>query len=252
MDDEFYIGYESTMPVRIAARMRAAASVLIVLAALLSAVLLIAQRRFAAATFEFGRTRTFVGTVVEYPYPALLLQDSSPNSPGVYWLVRAGKHGVSEIVKGRDGRMVRVSGTLIERDEDRMIEVASMDALVDIGPPAPTPIESMRSFGAIVVRGEIVDSKCHLGVMKPGEGPTHRDCAVRCLLGRITPMFVPRVGDAQTGRLALLDPDGRPFTDPLDTRVGRPVEIHGELLARGPLRFLAARSIVVDRFHGGS
>jgi len=252
MNDEFYIGYEPTMPDRMAVRVRAAASALIVLAAMVPAVLLFAQRRSAAATFEFGRPRTFVGTVVEYPYPALLVQDSSHTSPAVYWLVGGGKHGASEIVKGRDGRMMRVSGTLIERDEDRMIEVTSNDALVDIEAHRPTQIESIRSLGAVVVRGEIVDSKCHLGVMKPGEGPTHRDCAVRCLLGRITPMFVPQAGDAQVGRLALLDPDGRPFTDPLDTRVGRPVEIHGELLGRGPLRFVAARSIDVDGFHGGS
>jgi hypothetical protein len=246
MDDEFYIGYEPTMPDRMAVRVRAAAGALIVLAAVVPAVLLFAQRRSAAATFEFGRTRTFVGTVVEYPYPALLVRDATHNSPAVYWLVGAGKRGASEIVNGHDGRMVRVSGTLIERDEDRMIEVASKEALADIGPHAPTAIESMRSLGSVVVRGEIVDSKCHLGVMKPGEGPTHRDCAVRCLLGRITPMFVPRAGAASMGRLALVDPDGRPFTGPLDTHVGRPVEIHGELFARGPLRFLAARSIDGD------
>ena len=243
MDDEFYIGYEPTMPDRMAGRVRAAASVLIVFAAVLSGVLLVAQGRFATATFEYGRTRTFEGTLVEYPYPALLVQRSLRNSPAVYWLVGAGKHGASELVKGRDGRMVRVSGTLIERDDDRMIEVSSGDALMDVSPPSRTPIEPMRSLRSVVVRGEIVDSKCHLGVMKPGEGPTHRDCAVRCLLGRITPMFVPRGGDTGMGRLVLVGADGRPFTEPLDMRVGRPVEIHGELLVRGPLRFLAVRII---------
>jgi hypothetical protein len=243
MDDEFYIGYEPTMPDRMAIRVRAMAIVLVVLAAITSGVLLVAQGRFAAGTFEFGRTRTFEGTLVEYPYPALLVTRPPHDALTVYWLVGAGKHGAAEIVKGRDGSSVRVSGTLIERDDDRMIEVSSDNAVVRIGPQARAPLESLRSLGAAVVRGEIVDSKCHLGVMKPGEGPTHRDCAVRCLLGRITPMFVPRRAASGMGRLALVDRDGRPFVEPLDSRVGRPVEIHGELLARGPLRFLAVRSV---------
>jgi hypothetical protein len=96
-----------------------------------------------------------------------------------------------------------------------------------------------------VLQGEIVDSKCHLGVMKPGEGPTHRDCAVRCLLGHITPMFLPRDA-ASIGRLALVDPDGRPMTESLETVAARPVEIHGELLARGPLRFLGTKRSAIE------
>jgi hypothetical protein len=125
-----------------------------------------------------------------------------------------------------------------------MIEVAP-GHVVAIDTRTPPPVEPIRSLGPIVVRGEIVDSKCHLGVMKPGEGPAHRDCAVRCLLGSVTPMFVPS-GHDPTGRLALVDPDGRPFTGSLETIAGRPLTIRGTLLARGPQRFLATdRSSIV-------
>jgi len=237
MNDDFYIGYEALMPASLAGRIRVTAVALIVLALVVSGVLVVAQGRFAKATFEYGQTRTFEGRLVEYPYPALLMSQPASGS-SLYWLVGAGKHGAFDRVRGRDGQMVRVSGSLIERDHDRMIEVPSGEAIVAIQSEA-LPLEPLRSLGTIVVRGEIVDSKCHLGVMKPGEGATHRDCAVRCLLGRVTPMFAPSRQDTRVGRLALVDPDGQPITESLETIVGRPVEIRGELLVRGPQRFLA-------------
>jgi hypothetical protein len=39
--------------------------------------------------------------------------------------------------------------------------------------------------GQVTLTGEIVDSKCFLGVMVPGEGVTHRGCAALCLRGGI-------------------------------------------------------------------
>jgi hypothetical protein len=239
MNDDFYIGYEAFMPSSYAQRVRMAAVFLILLAVSVSGALVFAQARFARATFEFGKTRAFEGRLVEYPYPALVVSDSSTLTLTTYWLAGPGKHGASDLVKGRDGQMVRLSGSLIERDGDRMIEVPSRDALVTLDSRAAVPLEPLHSLGPIVVRGEVVDSKCHLGVMKPGEGATHRDCAVRCLLGRITPMFAPARNDARLGRLALVDPHGRPINESLERLVARPVEIHGELLTRGPLRFLA-------------
>ena len=89
----------------------------------------------------------------------------------------------------------------------------------------------------MVVEGEIVDSKCHLGVMKPGEGPTHRDCAVRCLLGRIPPMFVAH-NRADLGRVSLVSDAARPFVD-ADVFAGRRVSVRGEILQRGVQKFLA-------------
>ena len=232
MSDEFYIGYEPTMPSGLARRMRAAAIILLLVAPLIAGILIVTQGTSSSANFEFGRVRSFQGTLVEFPYPALV----TPRQ--VYWLVGGGKHGAQMLVRGRDGQHVRLSGSLIERDEDRMIEV-SPDSIVSLPSLDPIHVETLHSLGAVLVRGEIVDAKCHLGVMKPGEGPTHRDCAVRCLLGSITPMFAPHRGETAVGRVALVEADGRPFSRSLDTLVGRPITIEGEMLARGPLRFLA-------------
>src|SRR5262249_27089733 len=53
---------------------------------------------------------------------------------------------------------------------------------------------AVRPLGRATLRGEIVDSKCYLGAMKPGGGRTHRGCALLCLKGGVPPLFVSRSG----------------------------------------------------------
>ena len=40
---------------------------------------------------------------------------------------------------------------------------------------APIHLASAVDFGEVTLAGEIVDSKCYLGVMNPGNGKVHRD-----------------------------------------------------------------------------
>lgn len=234
MNDEFYIGYEPDMPDRLAERIRRIARGLIALALVLPGVLVFTEDRFAPGVFEYGRVRTFSGRIAESPYPALVAEDAT-NAVRVYWLVGPGKHGAEDIVRGRDGRRVQLSGSLIERGGDAMIEVrpGSVEMIGD----SAAVTEPLRSLGSVVAEGEIVDSKCHLGVMKPGEGPTHRDCAVRCLMGRVPPMFVPH-GRADLERVALVTHAAQPFVD-ANLFAGRRVSVHGEILQRGTRKFLA-------------
>jgi hypothetical protein len=234
VSDEFYIGYEPEMPERLAERIGRAAHGLVALALLMPAVFVFSQDRSAPGLFEYSSVQTFSGRIVESPYPALVSDDVS-SADRVYWLVGPGKHGAEGIVRGRDGQRVQLSGSLIERDGDTMIEVVP-DSVVTIG-GSSMAAEPLRLLGAVIAEGEIVDSKCHLGVMKPGDGPTHRDCAVRCLLGRIPPMFVPH-DRADLGRMSLLTEAAQPFTD-AGLFAGRRISVRGELLQRGEQKFLA-------------
>lgn len=241
MNDDFYIGYNQQMPAGIAKAVRRVAILVVALALIVPGLLILAQRRFSSGVFEFGQPRTFEGRVVEFPYPAL--EVATPGgAPREYWLVGPGKHGAADIVHGFDGQLVRFEGTLIQRDTDVMIQVnAGSLARAVLADPAPPvrPSEPLRAAGAVALVGEIVDSKCHLGVMKPGEGPTHRDCAVRCLLGRVPPMFVVH-GESAPRRLALVNPDGSAFSGDLSALAGRPVAVRGILLRQGARAFLGA------------
>jgi hypothetical protein len=234
VSDEFYIGYEPEMPPQLARRLRRVAPGLVALAVLMAAVLVSTENRFAPGVFEFGRVRQFGGHIVEFPYPALMVDGGGTGVTSWYWLVGPGKHGAADLVRGRDGQRVRLSGSLIQRDGDAMIEVVPDSLVMSTSSGVREPY---RSRGAVTVEGEIVDSKCHLGVMKPGEGPTHRDCAVRCLLGRIPPMFVPH-DRAGLGRVSLVSSDGRAFVG-ADLFAGRRVSVRGEILQRGTQQFLA-------------
>jgi hypothetical protein len=232
--DEFYIGYEPKMPEGLVRRIRPVAFGVVALALIIPSTLVFSQERFAPGVFEFGRVRSVTGEIIEFPYPALRSTDDTGTTT-IYWLVGPGKHGAAEAVRGRDGQRVRLSGTLIQRDRDAMIEVVP-DSLIVTSRRAGA-IEPLQSRGVVTIVGEIVDSKCYLGVMKPGEGPTHRDCAVRCLLGQIPPMFVPH-NRPDVGRMPLLGDAAHPFAD-ADLYAGRRVSIRGEVLERGKQRFLA-------------
>jgi hypothetical protein len=88
----------------------------------------------------------------------------------------------------------------------------------------------------VAVTGEIVDSKCYLGVMNPGQGKVHRDCAARCISGGIPPFFVTSDGREQ---FLLVGLDGRALrSDALREFIAEPIQIQGERLRTGSTQLL--------------
>ena len=113
-------------------------------------------------------------------------------------------------------------------------EVSSAEKSVTsagIAPPAQVPLGRQR------LRGEIVDSKCYFGVMKPGQGKAHRDCAVRCISGGAPPAFVVRAAGPEGGErtliLLLVGSDGSSIGSRILDLVAEPVEIEGEVSRLG-------------------
>jgi hypothetical protein len=230
--NDFYVGYEPEMPDDLAPRVRAAAVSLVVFAFATSLGLAAVQGRFGDGVFEFGHERVVTGLMIERPYP--LLVDATGTR---YFLVGPGKRGAIAIAKGFDGRVVRGRGTLIERGGERMLQVAA-GAIQPVPGSVVVSTDSLEARGTATFEGEIVDSKCHLGVMKPGEGPLHRDCAVRCLLGGAPPMLVVNHG-GNVGRLVMIAQDLGPLHTDLAPWTARPVRLRGVLFARGDERYLA-------------
>ena len=132
------------------------------------------------------------------PFPTLLV--ARPGEIGQqdkysrYLLDAPGKHGADDLVATFDGKQVRLQGQLIYREGGTMVEIAPGSiAVIDATPTVPA---TTRDLGTVTLTGEIVDSKCYLGVMNPGQGKVHRDCAGRCLSGGIPPIFVTTDGQA--------------------------------------------------------
>jgi hypothetical protein len=232
VNDDFYIGYEPQMPDGLAPRIRVVAATLVSAAIVLACGLTAAQGRFNHGIFEFGHERQLRGRLIERPYPLLVADDGAR-----YFLVGPGKRGAAAIAAGFDGRLVQVRGARIERDGTRMLQVSS-GGIQEVRGAAIVPPARLEAIGTRTLEGEIVDSKCHLGVMKPGEGPLHRDCAVRCLLGGAPPMLATDSGGL-IGRIVLIAADGGPLVADLEPWTARPLRARGRLFRRGDEQYLA-------------
>jgi hypothetical protein len=226
--DEFYIGYEGAMPAATARRVRSVVALAAVGAIAAAVIVTMAQTPLAPASFEFGQSRTVDGFLTLAPAPALLVREDGRWLR--YWLIAQGKFGPErELTSAREG-WVRVTAARIAREEWQMLEIVPGGIVSTAGgePAPPVPATVAQPFRA---RGEIVDSKCFLGVMNPGERTVHRDCAVRCLSGGIPAMFAYRDGNGHPHLALLLRPDGQRVGDEVRRAAGVPREITGTLLA---------------------
>lgn len=221
--EEFYVGY-LPMPARLKRFLAGAIAMMLVAIVLLAVLGFLTQVPADDGVFEYGVIREFEGRVIAGAAPAILTGD------GPFLLVRPWKVGASDLVEGIDGARVRLAGTLIERGTVRMIEVVP-DSIEVIADPDPSEARSEHiSLGQVTLVGEIVDSKCHLGVMKPGEGKIHRSCASLCIRGGIPPLFVASAeATGETIRAILVAGDGSAVNDDVLSMIAEPVEITGEL-----------------------
>jgi hypothetical protein len=220
---DFYVGYQPKAPDGLKRFVKTVAIGLLTLSAGIAALLVFAQSPFAASHFEFQQYRDYEGTIEDWPYPMLATKDAR------YLLVNPGKHGA--VAQGLAGKSVRLKGELIQRSENRMLELlpGSINVAGD-GPAAPAIVD----LGLVKLTGEIVDSKCFLGVMNPGEGKVHRDCAVRCISGGVPPAFLVRDASGEARVVLLTGSDGRRIGAELLDYVAEPVTISGTLVRVGP------------------
>lgn len=235
---DFYVGYLPKAPASLARFLRRVVIVLGMLAVLVALLLVTGQMPFANSAFEYGKVRSFEGMVRLKPYPVLLVarpgQIAPSDARSEYLLVAPGKHGADELTDSFDGKQVRLQGQLIYRDGTTMVEIVPGSIVATGGAGADQ--EPLRDLGPVTITGEIVDSKCYLGVMNPGQGKVHRDCAARCLSGGIPPLFVA----AECGvPYLLMDLHGNALGhDALREFVAEPITVEGELALRGETRLL--------------
>jgi len=235
---DFYIGYLPKAPTTLARFLRKVIVGLGLLAAVVALLLVTGQMPFANSAFEYGKLRTFEGTVLVQPYPVLSVARPGQVAPSEarseYLLVAPGKHGADELMTRFAGKPVRLQGQLIFRDGKTMVEV--VPGSITAMSAGQDDHDSMRDLGQVTIAGEIVDSKCYLGVMNPGQGKVHRDCAARCISGGIPPIFVAADHGEQ---YLLLDPQGNALgRDSLREFIAEPITVEGEIAQRGPTRFL--------------
>jgi hypothetical protein len=196
----------------------------------LAGALAAGHRPLEGGNFEFGNVSDHSGTVLEHPVPMLRPADGREPWP---LLVAVGKHGADSLVRGREGQEVSVRATRIRRGDWQMLEVASVGTGME--PRRHTGASAVAAAvvpgGRVTLTGEIVDSKCFLGVMVPGEGVTHRGCAALCLRGGIPAALRVERPDGMAGLYLIA---GSPATrDRAIAWAGEVVEMTGTVTRQG-------------------
>lgn len=220
----FYVGYLA-LPRPLGSFLRALVPTALAMGGLAAALLAISQRDPGEAVWE-GDQSELEGALFERPYPHLVHDDGR-----VTLLVEMGKVGAQRAARGLDAQRVRATGWSLRRDGRRILELDPEAPLERLGGSGQSsPLAAAPGPGEVTVTGEIVDSKCYLGAMKPGDGLAHRACAALCIRGGIPPTLVAHLPDGSRRYLLVLNGDGGPMPEELVARVGERVELAGSVV----------------------
>jgi hypothetical protein len=157
-----------------------------------------------------------------------------------------GKHSSANLTSELDGNEVTVTGFPIERGGWKLLELRDLsDVKVINSKPSYSAIS--EPLGEVTLSGEIIDSKCFMGVMKPGEGKVHRACAAMCIAGGIPPLLVVNQSDGNRYGYILIGPQGQAAADLVIEDVAVPVSVFGQLERRGDLTYLRIAENGINR-----
>ncbi|MEM6369107.1 MAG: hypothetical protein AAF851_12455 [Myxococcota bacterium] len=224
--DEFFVGYLPTPPGvrRFALRIAYLALALVIGAA---TALAFSHRRAGPASWDISLVVELEGVLQTEPYGVLHLEEGSA------LLVEATKFGLRPEASALEGRRVTLRGTLLQRDGDRMLALLpGDDAFTDLG---EDELPDASALGKVQLTGNIVDSKCFLGAMKPGDGAGHRPCAQLCIRGGIPPVLIS--DDPEHPKVIVVDEEGRPMTEKVLPLVAEELTLSGQLFSQGDRKF---------------
>jgi len=238
-NSEFYIGWMSSAPDGFAKHVRKVIVGLIFLVIIAGVILSLQQRKFSTSSFEFGQLTAVKGIYQHFPVPSLKVmtqQDASGNPSYITMpLVGYGKFGaegvMAELEKEKnislDKKEITLKGSLIYNDGKTLLQVdKNDDPLVQVN-TVNTAISKneIKELGTVQLTGEILDPKCYFGVMKPGYGKPHRDCAIRCIAGGMSPVFWVRNDKGATNYYLILDEEGRKMNNELKDHIAEPISL---------------------------
>jgi hypothetical protein len=242
-NEEFYIGWIAKQPKGIAKFIR---KYLIALTAIVLSIALLLglfQKKFSTGNFEFGILTQVKGIYFDKPVPNIRVVTGKDiwgiESFVTIPLIGYGKHGaegtIGDIEQEKrislNGREVTMKGTLLYNDGKLLMQIDPNDKpLVNAG---IAEISNERLFfakdlGTLNLKGEIVDPKCFFGVMKPGEGKPHQDCAARCIIGGMPPVLKVTGTDGRQNYYLIVGANGEKINGAVKDYVAGPVEINAK------------------------
>jgi hypothetical protein len=257
-NSEFYIGWQTKAPASFAKHVKKVVLFLFPVALLVAYLLSASQKKFSTANFEFGKLTEVKGIYLNEPVPLLIVTDNRGGYITIP-LVGYGKHGAEtallEYEKANNillnKKELTLKGTLLYSDGKTLMQVDKNDNPIikvtdNIGDPSKD-LSGEKDLGWASIRGEIIDPKCFFGVMKPGEGKVHRDCAIRCILGGIPPVLKVQNEKGENNYYLIVGPNGEKMNEAVKNFVAEPVEIKARVVQQDDWIILYTRKENIER-----
>ncbi|MBX3316829.1 MAG: hypothetical protein KF902_08220 [Phycisphaeraceae bacterium] len=271
-DDAFYVGY-------LALPRGHRRFVFVIIPALLWTLVAIGfvivwpRRSPGDGVWETGKPIERTGLLLASPYPMLLSfddasefrgdagadwADAAVGSARVTLLTEIGKIGASARATPHEGRIVTVSGYRLHRDGREILELVPDEGAIAAAADQKRAASLAQAAGRALTpplddarrvttrRGEILDSKCYLGAMKPGDGKAHKACAMLCIRGGIPPLLFGSKDASSRGFAIVLDLNGGRIDDGVIGLVGEPVTLTGSVGMIGDLEVFYLSAIGTD------
>lgn len=229
--DEYFVGYRDTP--KVDRRYLLGLSVLgLGIAGGTGAFLAAKQGGAGLGRWDMGTPVSLTGYLSEAPYP-LLRTTGLDGTLRTVLLACDTKCGAQEkLAESRISRdRVTVRGSLIQRGRHVMLAVANDDDWImpDHTLPARLTGFAEEDLGEVTINGEILDSKCWFGAMRPNEGASHKACAMLCIAGGLPPYFYARDALGRSRAMMLTDPGGEALVQPILRYVADPVRVTGRV-----------------------
>jgi hypothetical protein len=236
MSDEspFYVGY-GKFPVPLRSLYVVLAVGLLVLSVGVSYFVSSNQEQVGDGVWNLAEQTEIEGFLTVDPYPVIHQRGKNPRS---VILVVQGKKSADDFAKLLENRRVRARGFEIARGGWTILELTGEEAIEAIDETTIAYRVPSEDLGPVTLTGEIVDSKCFLGVMKPGYGKVHRACASLCLLGGMPPMLVSKNSAGEKLGYVVTHHDGQSASRALSSIVAVPVTVNATAERRGDLIYL--------------
>jgi hypothetical protein len=242
--DDFYVGYLPT-PKSHAGLLRVLLPIMVLGLGALVAMVSSSQPDPGKAVWR-SEIESFTGTLLTAPWPMVVTSDSGGTTGRVVLLVEEGKHGAQARAAALANRVVTVKGLVLTRDHRVILElVPGPDAITAVDGVSAVPPSTENLNQTVTLTGEIIDSKCYHGAMKPGQGKTHKACATVCIGNGIPAMFL-----ASDGEVYLFAPtEGDGLDEDSLSKIGEPVEIRASVSRLADTRVLTVAPGTVRRIN---
>ena len=201
------------------------------------------QQAVGKGQWLLAEEKTYQGYLSHDPYPVLHVIGDLPET---IILMSRGKHSSANLTSELDGKEVTVTGFPIERGGWKLLELRDQEDVTVVSSNNAFAVVS-QVLEEVTLSGEIIDSKCFMGVMKPGEGKVHRACAAMCIAGGIPPMLVVNQADGNRYGYILIGPQGQAAAELVLQDIAVPVSVFGQLERRGDLTYLRISENGINR-----